>query len=721
MVCRPVPALVVVASIYGATSVAIDVSCSEDKAVARIDLDESSMLQQHISSVQLVQVSAEGTSEQLSLASNVLASVWTLVDALKENSDDVGNITREAADYASTVESEVIPNIEAAMAEVDSLLVSQRQFVEQCDVRLQVGETKRIGLHHIFLEKRSAHKACSAAESALADQVTKCFDSPNAREECDHLEAFHAAKAAECNSLRAHVDEAACAQSTHARGVCAAYGDCRMNSIAVYQSAANAAMKHARDNRAQLTQAKQAHCIALGLVTSAGDMKSMMMRLEECDALTPDSKDDARLELTNADVPPAMACQDAIIQSCSDDLVQLDLGSPVTWIVPCTSCLAMAMVTTTTATPDSWLSRFNSFVVSAKELAEASLDPRERSAMTVGLIGVSSKTTHTTKAQTASTAQYLVILIAVPLVALGIALGVAVACSSGRQISHARDGNMTPKMPGQRGPKEAPSPRLTEPRLSTRHSFASVRDRPSLGGSHLHGNPYGQDRYPAPSVGYPRQSLPPSIGPPVMENLHSAVPGGLCPELIVPEGSECILGIPSLSGAPRGEVVLKNITDKTGEALLYVGLTAAPAGGEYVLLAKQDQQELAFCELGNAVRSEGWLGKIFRWDGELYARLREEHPQDVGRRSMGIPGINRTFVMLSAVGPSWQLRITGNFRERKFCIEDGGQQVVAMASPGEELAFLQPAGEFYKLRLGPSADSCAVIVALLAMERLMCP
>lgn len=164
--------------------------------------------------------------------------------------------------------------------------------------------------------------------------------------------------------------------------------------------------------------------------------------------------------------------------------------------------------------------------------------------------------------------------------------------------------------------------------------------------------------------------------------------------------------------------MLKNITDKAGESLLYVGLTAAPAGGEYVLLAKKDQQELAFCELGTAVQTEGWSGKIFRWDGELYARLREERTSEVGRRS-GIPGTHRTFAVLSAVGAKWELRITGNFKERKLCIEDGDRQVVAMVSPGDELCFAQAPGEFYKLRLGPRADSCTVIVALLAIERLL--
>merc|ERR1719329_897698 len=129
---------------------------------------------------------------------------------------------------------------------------------------------------------------------------------------------------------------------------------------------------------------------------------------------------------------------------------------------------------------------------------------------------------------------------------------------------------------------------------------------------------------------YTRPDLPPHVSMP--QSQHQ----GLCPELTVPEGSECILAIPSLAAAAPGEVTLKNITDKTGEALLYVGITSAPKGGEYVLLAKKDQQELAFCELGATMRAEGWSGKIFRWDGEIYARLREERASEgMARNSIG--------------------------------------------------------------------------------------
>lgn len=701
--------------------------------------DENSMLQGVVSRLH---ISAEGASDQISSASDALATVWSLVDAIKQGSNDISNITLAAKDYASIVELDVIPNIEAALGEIDNLLATQREFVKQCDARLREGVMKGTSLHHIFLEKRSLHKACASAESVLAADVADCLHSTAVQAECSHFEASLSEKTAQCADLQAAVDAAACAQASHSRNVCKEYGDCRANSMAVYQNAAKSLEKRTHGQLAELDEAKRARCIASSLVDSAGDVDSMMKLIKGCDDIASDEKDSSRFSLVDVDaMPPSLACENTPAHQCVDDFVELDLGRSVTWRSPCASCPAMArMAVPPVSPPISWLSSFGALLSSAKNLTQATIDPRQRSAMTVSLIGVGDKVIASSLGQSASTGQYVAILIAVPLVALGIALGVAVACSPGLHSN--RSGELSPtRRPGssllrQRDRKEMPSPKVADPRPPSMHSVGSFHDRPSLGGGHAYGNfhdrpslggghaygnfhspPFSQSHSPFPTN--QRVSLPPNLGAPV-GHLHqpSGLPGGLCPELMVPEGSECILGIPSLSNAPQGEVMLKNITDKTGEALLYVGLTAAPAGGEYVLLAKKDQQELAFCELGSSVESEGWNGKIFRWDGELYARIREESPLELGRLSSGISGAHRTFAVLSAVGAPWQLRVTGDFKEQKLCVEDDSRCVVAMVSPGNELAFSH-AGEFCKLRLGPQADSCTVIVALLAIERLL--
>lgn len=176
---------------------------------------------------------------------------------------------------------------------------------------------------------------------------------------------------------------------------------------------------------------------------------------------------------------------------------------------------------------------------------------------------------------------------------------------------------------------------------------------------------------------------------------------------------------------------MKNITDKFGQPLLFVGLTSAPAGGEFILLTKKDQQELAFCELTTG-DADGWRGKIFRWDGELFARVREETASERGRDSITSAASSMydpagpSFVVCSATGSPWELRVTGNIHDRRMTIENEAQEVVAMVSPGEELAFQGPQGprtrvdgEFYKLRLAPHGDTCTIIVAFLAIERML--
>merc|ERR1719329_571339 len=78
----------------------------------------------------------------------------------------------------------------------------------------------------------------------------------------------------------------------------------------------------------------------------------------------------------------------------------------------------------------------------------------------------------------------------------------------------------------------------------------------------------------------------------------------------------------------------------------------------------------------------------------------------------------KIYVIVSAVGPPWELLIKGNFQEGRFTVEDQKHGVIGMVSPGEELPFARPASDVYRLRLGAFADSCTVIVALMAIERM---
>lgn len=260
---------------------------------------------------------------------------------------------------------------------------------------------------------------------------------------------------------------------------------------------------------------------------------------------------------------------------------------------------------------------------------------------------------------------------------------------------------------------------------------------PSMRPSFIGGTPHNPPDVYSMSRG---GSLMPSMRPSLVNvHSHGIAVTGLCPELNVPTGNECIVGMPSLVDSKPGEVLLKNIVDKGGQPLLYAGVTSAPAGGEYVFLAKktrgtsdspQERQELAFCETGGVVRAQGWLGKIFSWEGELYAQVREAMADDEVRRSsvgpsgvsprMSMTGPNKSYIIVSAAGPPWELRVQGNFKERKLTIEDGNKQTVAMVSPGYDLGLASAsAHDFYRLRLGPGANSCTVMLALLTIERLL--
>lgn len=664
------------------------------------EADEQSLLQREAPRVRLA---TAGTSKKQSVsAKEVLADVRRLVDEVKVDSEGAINVSLAATEYAKTVEFEVMPSIQSAMAEIDDLFATQRESVKVCDVSLQVGSKSKEGLQHVFQRQRSEYKACAKANTTLAQQATECLqrEAP-AKNGCLQLEGLRAAKAAECDVLQMEVDAAACAQATHAHGMCETYEACRSSSMAAYDEAAHGLETKARDRRMQLLQARQAQCIARGLVASVGDLKSMLKQLEACDALMLDAKD----QTVNL-LPPAIVCHAAIIFSCSDGHLELDVGSANgTWSAPCGSCPAMTRAISLAAEvvppevvpPEKAPSPWRAWLSWVKELAWIAVNPRHRSAAALSLMGVDSKTSAHAAGQTTGVDQKAVVLLAIPVAALGVALFVTVVFAPSRNNISARPRSLSPT-------RVRTPPRTTS--VSPPRTFDCVPSLPSRMASFAS-----------------MESRQPSRGP-----------IGLCPELTVPDGNECVLGIPYFAKADATEEALKTIANKDGQHLLSAGLTRSPAGGEYILLAGIHRQGLAFCETGPSVRAEGCDGKIFRWDGTVYAWLREANAEDHQRwgtshvtegRASGesstwssIPGPLQTYVVLSATGPPWELRLTGNLRERKFVVEDEKQQVVAAVSSGEELSSSRPASDLYRLRLGPGADSCTVIISLIAIERI---
>uniref|UniRef100_A0A7S1F5J9 Uncharacterized protein n=1 Tax=Noctiluca scintillans TaxID=2966 RepID=A0A7S1F5J9_NOCSC len=201
--------------------------------------------------------------------------------------------------------------------------------------------------------------------------------------------------------------------------------------------------------------------------------------------------------------------------------------------------------------------------------------------------------------------------------------------------------------------------------------------------------------------------------------LHSAPPVNprfLCPELVVPTGSECVLLMPNLYTTLQGQVVMEDIFDRNGVALLKVGVTCTPTGStsqtacsEYVLLSRLNEQELTFCEITIPKSNEGGQfvkGSIYHWNGNLHATLVEENNEtSAGHRSF----------IINVEGNS-SLRVSGNFMQRTVQVmEVLTEKIVAEVAPSPN------PGKDYKLVMQPNADSGLVIISLLAIDRILDP
>lgn len=203
--------------------------------------------------------------------------------------------------------------------------------------------------------------------------------------------------------------------------------------------------------------------------------------------------------------------------------------------------------------------------------------------------------------------------------------------------------------------------------------------------------------------------------------------GVLCAELVVPEGIECALVLPSLVATLEGQVIMRDIFDQKRHPLLQVGITCTPSSlsqniySEYVLLSQRNGQELTFCELTIPKSGDGHAkGSIYRWNGNLYAQMVEELASSGYTRTPMPPG-HRSFVINTIAKrsqPQQQLRLEGDFNMRQVKATNlNGGITVATVTPADEAGFSPE--EHYLLHLQPGADSGLVIVALLAIDRII--
>jgi len=200
----------------------------------------------------------------------------------------------------------------------------------------------------------------------------------------------------------------------------------------------------------------------------------------------------------------------------------------------------------------------------------------------------------------------------------------------------------------------------------------------------------------------------------------------LCSELVVPSGLDCEFALPNLQAAFVEELfqdtreclsLPQDILDRKGRPLLRLALTRIAGQSrnsffEYVLLAKPDASELASCELH--VTCEGSNRQtqcsIFFTSGELFARVAETD-RDVGNTR------ERSFLITSANPKEpWTMRVHGDVVNHTVTVAsvDTGRRVATLTNP-ETMS----TGGHYLVRLASTTDAALLIIALVAIDRIV--
>lgn len=225
---------------------------------------------------------------------------------------------------------------------------------------------------------------------------------------------------------------------------------------------------------------------------------------------------------------------------------------------------------------------------------------------------------------------------------------------------------------------------------------------------------------------------------------HSPRPGNLnakgnplCPIMLVPDGSECVLALPSLltsAPAPGVAAFESRIVDKRGRSLVSVSIDCGAQSGRRLsspgahsvierltLAAWSDGSGLGSCELQAPQRGCRPQCEIFRPDGAPYAKLREE-PPPAGQPTGQLGGLQdgaRTFSITSAADTPSRLLFSGKVASRSLTVHSSGSQLVAAAEPGHGFHFQAYGVDYYRLRIAPNADAGLIAMAMLAIDRLV--
>lgn len=224
----------------------------------------------------------------------------------------------------------------------------------------------------------------------------------------------------------------------------------------------------------------------------------------------------------------------------------------------------------------------------------------------------------------------------------------------------------------------------------------------------------------------------------------------LCEELLVPEGHECVLAVPSVLGLPLGaEPYMLQIVDKVGGPLISValhrGVQQEPATGspvEHMRLTSRGSADLALCTVKPRPRGGGMPQAMLFWpSGDLYGQLDEvvrrgdsfesnATLESEGSGLRAVPTGERHFVLApGAAGPGapiqlWQLVVTLEIASNKMTVtnETTGlpPRTVAAMSSGNLFNFNHPGNlEYNELRVASLTDTSVMILLCLAIHRML--
>lgn len=213
----------------------------------------------------------------------------------------------------------------------------------------------------------------------------------------------------------------------------------------------------------------------------------------------------------------------------------------------------------------------------------------------------------------------------------------------------------------------------------------------------------------------------------------------LCPELVVPDGNECVLAMPLYQGGRESGDLM--IADKHGSPLLRVSseststpsasapfasasksVGSQPSFARLVLLSAENGNRLAHCD----IRLPGGSGDgrdprctIFTSTGDIHASLWEPLGGDRAGASIagGSPSM-RSYIIGLHGDATRRLQVNGDIGRHDLKIIDTSSALVATVEPGDDFKFDKRGGQFYKLRVAPQGDAGLIIMALLAIARI---